>query len=442
MVGGAVRDALLGLPVTERDWVVVGSTPEAMLAQGYQPVGKDFPVFLHPRTHEEYALARTERKTAPGYHGFAFHAAPDVTLEQDLARRDLTINSIATKPISTSGEADFYLKKSVTPDLTQLIDPHGGVADLRAGVLRHVGDAFREDPVRILRLARFAARFPTFTVAPQTLALMRDMVQSGEVAHLVAERVWQELSRGLMADKPSRMFEVLRDCGALAVLLPELNRLWGVPQRADYHPEVDTGVHVMMVLDHSAQRQASLPVRFACLCHDLGKGTTPPDVLPRHIGHEERSLRLLQGVCERWRVPKECRELAEVVAREHSNIHRCGDFSAAALLRLLTRCDAIRRPARFDDVLHACLCDARGRLGFETTPYPQADRLTLALTAACTVATEDIAARALRDLPATPDQAPGARGEAVAQAMQTARQHAIEAALRVGAGHTGTASNT
>ncbi|MBY0464941.1 MAG: multifunctional CCA tRNA nucleotidyl transferase/2'3'-cyclic phosphodiesterase/2'nucleotidase/phosphatase, partial [Burkholderiales bacterium] len=250
MVGGAVRDALLGLPVTERDWVVVGSTPEAMLAQGYQPVGKDFPVFLHPRTHEEYALARTERKTAPGYHGFAFHAAPDVTLEQDLARRDLTINSIATKPITTSGEANFSSNKSVTPDLTRLIDPHGGLADLRAGVLRHVGDAFREDPVRILRLARFAARFPTFTVAPTTMALMRDMVQSGEVAHLVAERVWQELSRGLMADKPSRMFEVLRDCGALAVLLPELDRLWGVPQRADYHPEVDTGVHVMMVLDH------------------------------------------------------------------------------------------------------------------------------------------------------------------------------------------------
>ena len=429
MVGGAVRDALLGLPVTERDWVVVGSTPEAMLAQGYQPVGKDFPVFLHPRTHEEYALARTERKTAPGYRGFAFHAAPDVTLEQDLVRRDLTINSIATKPIPTSGKGDFLSNISVEPDLTQLIDPHGGVADLRAGVLRHVGDAFREDPVRILRLARFAARFPTFTVAPQTMALMRDMVQSGEVAHLVAERVWQELSRGLMADKPSRMFEVLRDCGALAVLLPELNRLWGVPQRADYHPEVDTGVHVMMVLDHSAQRQASLPVRFACLCHDLGKGTTPADVLPRHIGHEDRSLRLLQGVCERWRAPKECRELAEVVAREHSNIHRCGDFSAAALLRLLTRCDAIRRPARFDDVLHACLCDARGRLGFETTPYPQADRLTLALKAACTVATEDIAARALHDLPATPDQAPGARGEAVAQAIQAARQHAIEAVL-------------
>jgi len=433
MVGGAVRDALLGLPVTECDWVVVGSTPEAMLAQGYQPVGKDFPVFLHPHTHEEYALARTERKTAPGYHGFAFHAAPDVTLEQDLARRDLTINSIATKPIQSIEEGHFYSKKMASPDLTQLIDPHGGVVDLRAGVLRHVGDAFREDPVRILRLARFAARFPTFTVAPQTMALMRDMVQSGEVAHLVAERVWQELSRGLMADKPSRMFEVLRDCGALAVLLPELNRLWGVPQRADYHPEVDTGVHVMMVLDHSAQRQASLPVRFACLCHDLGKGTTPADVLPRHIGHEDRSLRLLQGVCERWRVPKECRELAEVVAREHSNIHRCGDFSAAAMLRLLTRCDAIRRPARFDDVLHACLCDARGRLGFETTPYPQADRLTLALTTACTVATEDIAARALRNLPATPDQAPGTRGEAVAQAIQAARQHAIEAVLNPGA---------
>jgi tRNA nucleotidyltransferase (CCA-adding enzyme) len=424
MVGGAVRDALLGLPVTERDWVVVGSTPEAMLAQGYQPVGKDFPVFLHPRTHEEYALARTERKTAPGYHGFAFHAAPDVTLEQDLARRDLTINSIATKPINKSVEGHFDSKSNTQPDLTQLIDPHGGVADLRAGVLRHVGDAFREDPVRILRLARFAARFPTFTVAPQTMALMRDMVASGEVAHLVAERVWQEVSRGLMSDQPSRMFEVLRACGALAVLLPELDRLWGVPQRADYHPEVDTGVHVMMVLDHSAQRQASLPVRFACLCHDLGKGTTPADVLPRHIGHEERSMRLMQGVCERWRVPKECRELAKVVAREHSNIHRCGDFSASAILRLLTRCDAFRRPSRFADVLHACLCDARGRLHFEQTPYPQADRLTLALDAANTVATHDVAAQALRNL-STPDVAAGARGEAVAMAIQTARQQAI-----------------
>ena len=439
MVGGAVRDALLGLPVTERDWVVVGSTPEAMLLQGYQPVGKDFPVFLHPRTHEEYALARTERKTAPGYHGFAFHAAPDVTLEHDLARRDLTINSIATKPIKKSAEGYFGHKSDIQPDLTQLIDPHGGVADLRAGVLRHVGDAFREDPVRILRLARFAARFPSFTVAPQTMALMRDMVASGEVAHLVAERVWQEVSRGLMADKPSRMFEVLRDCGALAVLLPELDRLWGVPQRADYHPEVDTGVHVMMVLDHSAQRQANLPVRFACLCHDLGKGTTPADVLPRHIGHEERSVRLLQGVCERWRVPKECRELAEVVAREHSNIHRCGDFSAPAILRLLTRCDAFRRPTRFADVLHACICDARGRRHFEQTPYPQADRLTLALDAANTVATNELAAQALRNL-TTPDVPAGARGDAVAMAIQTARQNAIARSWAVAA-H-GTAPHT
>ena len=434
MVGGAVRDTLLGLPVTERDWLVVGSTPEAMLARGYQPVGKDFPVFLHPRTHEEYALARTERKTAPGYHGFAFHAAPDVTLEQDLARRDLTINSIATKPIKKCAEDDFESTHGSQPDLTQLIDPHGGEADLRAGVLRHVGEAFREDPVRILRLARFAARFPSFTVAPQTMALMRDMVASGEVAHLVAERVWQEVSRGLMSNQPSRMFEVLRTCGALAVLLPELDRLWGVPQRADYHPEVDTGVHVMMVLDHSAQRQASLPVRFACLCHDLGKGTTPADVLPRHIGHEERSLRLLQGVCERWRVPKDCRELAEVVAREHSNIHRCGDFSASAILRLLTRCDAFRRPTRFADVLQACVCDARGRLHFEQTPYPQADRLALALDAANTVATNDVAAQALRNL-TTPDVAAGARGEAVALAIQTARQQAIARSWAVAAHH-------
>lgn len=421
MVGGAVRDALLGLPVTERDWVVVGSTPEAMLAQGYQPVGKDFPVFLHPRTHEEYALARTERKTAPGYHGFAFHAAPDVTLEQDLARRDLTINSIATKPITTSGEANFSSNKSVTPDLTQLIDPHGGLADLRAGVLRHVGDAFREDPVRILRLARFAARFPTFTVAPTTMALMRDMVQSGEVAHLVAERVWQELSRGLMADKPSRMFEVLRDCGALAVLLPELDRLWGVPQRADYHPEVDTGVHVMMVLDHSAQRQASLPVRFACLCHDLGKGTTPKDVLPKHIGHEERSARLLKGLCQRLRVPVECREIADVVAREHGNIHRSADFNASAQVRLLERCDAFRKPQRFADILLACECDARGRLGLENTPYPQRPRLLAALAAAQSVATDEVAAQAM---------AAGHSGPQIGEWIQRARVEAVAHAMK------------
>jgi tRNA nucleotidyltransferase (CCA-adding enzyme) len=413
LVGGAVRDALLSqasAPVAggihfDRDWVVVGATPEAMAAQGFLPVGKDFPVFLHPETREEYALARTERKTAPGYHGFHFHTDPGVTLEEDLARRDLTINAIA---VAEAGADD--------PATATLIDPHGGLRDLRAGVLRHVTAAFAEDPVRILRLARFAARFPGFSVAPETMALMRDMVAGGEADHLVAERVWQELSRGLMEQRPSRMFEVLRECGALARLLPEVDRLWGVPQRAEYHPEVDTGVHVMMVLDMSARLGASLPVRFACLCHDLGKGTTPTDVLPRHIGHEARSARLLQTLCERWRVPRECRELAEVVAREHGNIHRSGEFGAAALLRLLERCDALRRPDRFAEVLLACECDARGRLGFEERPYPQRDRLQQALKLALGVSTAEVAAEA---------QAAGITGAGVGERIHQARAAAL-----------------
>ena len=292
VVGGAVRDELLNLPVQDRDWVVVGATPEEMLAAGFRPVGKDFPVFLHPRTQEEYALARTERKTAPGYAGFAFHAAPDVTLEEDLARRDLTINAMARG------------------DDGVLVDPYGGQADLSARVFRHVGPAFVEDPVRILRLARFAARFTEFTVAPETMALMREMVGNGEVDALVPERVWQELSRGLMETQPSRMFDVLRECGALKRLLPELDRLWGVPQRAEYHPEIDTGVHVMMVVDTAARRDQELPVRFAALLHDLGKGTTPKDEWPRHIAHEARSVKLVDTVCARLKVPADCRDLA------------------------------------------------------------------------------------------------------------------------------------
>jgi tRNA nucleotidyltransferase (CCA-adding enzyme) len=376
MVGGAVRDALLGLPVNDRDWVVVGATPQEMIALGYLPVGRDFPVFLHPQTREEYALARTERKTARGYHGFVFHAQPNVTLEDDLARRDLTINAMAQA------------------DDGRLIDPFAGQADLRNRLLRHVTLAFREDPVRILRVARFAARFADFRVADETLALMRQMVEGGEVDALVPERVWQELARGLMEDKPSRMFEVLRECGALARLLPEVDRLWSVPQRADYHPEVDTGVHLMMVMDMSARLAAPLPVRFACLTHDLGKGTTPADILPRHIGHEERSARLLKGVCERLRVPTECKELAEVVAREHGNIHRSNDFGAAAIVRLLERCDAFRKPQRFELAMLACECDARGRGGMEEKPYPQRERLLAALAAAQSVATHEIAAQA------------------------------------------------
>jgi tRNA nucleotidyltransferase (CCA-adding enzyme) len=386
-VGGSVRDELLGLPVKDRDWVVVGATPEQMSALGYLPVGKDFPVFLHPQTREEYALARTERKTARGYKGFAIHTSPEVTLEEDLARRDLTINSIAVHGHSTLGMAKIAKN--------DLIDPYGGQRDLQARVLRHVTDAFREDPVRILRVARFAARFSDFRVAPETLQLMREMVQHGEADHLVAERVWQELARGLMEATPSRMFDVLIECGALKVLLPEADRLWGVPQRPDYHPEIDTGVHLLMVLDMSARLHAPLTVRLACLMHDLGKGTTPADMLPRHIGHEERSVKLLKAVCERLRIPVDCKELAEVVAREHGNIHRSGDFSAAALVRLLERCDAFRKPARFGEILLACECDARGRLGFAEQPYPQRERLAGTLAAAQAVDTAAIAQQAM-----------------------------------------------
>jgi tRNA nucleotidyltransferase (CCA-adding enzyme) len=397
-VGGAVRDALLGLPVNDTDWVVVGATPDAMIAAGYLPVGKDFPVFLHPETREEYALARTERKTGRGYHGFSFQAAPDVTLEQDLARRDLTINAIAQAEDGS------------------LIDPYGGQQDLGRKVLRHVTDAFREDPVRILRVARFAARFHHFSLAPETMELMRAMVADGEADHLVPERVWQELARGLMEEKPSRMFEILRECGALARILPEVDRLWGVPQRADYHPEVDTGVHNMMVLDMSARLDAPLPVRFACLTHDLGKGTTPQEVLPRHIGHEQRSAKLLQGVCNRLRVPNECRELADVVAREHGNIHRSGEFGAAAVVRLLERCDAFRKPQRFEQVLLACECDARGRLGLEEQAYPQRARLLAALTAARAVDTATLAAQAREQ---------GLSGEAIGERIQHARVQVV-----------------
>ena len=398
MVGGAVRDALLGLPVQDRDWVVVGATPEALAAQGYVPVGKDFPVFLHPASREEYALARTERKTAQGYRGFAVHAAPDVTLEEDLARRDLTINAIAQG------------------DNGVLTDPYGGQRDIAARVLRHVTDAFAEDPVRILRVARFAARFPDFSIAPDTMALMQRMVTDGEVDALVPERVWQELARGLMAQQPSRMFEVLRECGALTKLLPEVARLWGVPQRAEYHPEVDTGVHLMMVLDMAAQLQAPIEVRFACLGHDLGKGTTPQAEWPRHIGHEERSARLLKALCLRLRVPNDCSELADVVAREHGNIHQSSEFGAAALVRLLERCDAFRKPERFADILLACECDARGRLGLNEQSYPQRQRLLGALTAAQSVNTAEVAAAA---------EAQGLSGAAIGQAVQAARTQAL-----------------
>ncbi|KFB69852.1 multifunctional CCA addition/repair protein [Candidatus Accumulibacter vicinus] len=351
-VGGAIRDELLGLPVQDRDYVVVGATAEEMLARGFKPVGKDFPVFLHPHSHAEYALARTERKTGHGYQGFAFHAAPEVTLREDLARRDLTINAIAR---AADGS---------------LIDPYHGVDDLSARVLRHVGPAFAEDPVRVLRLARFAARFPEFTVAPETLALIRSMAAGGELDHLVAERVWQELAKGLMEVRPSRMFEVLRAGGALLRLLPELDRLFGVAQRADYHPEVDTGVHVLMVVDQAAQRGFALPVRWAALLHDLGKGTTPETDLPRHPGHEERSVELAGEVCARLKVPVDCRDLALLVARCHGKVHRAHELTAATIVRLLEKTDALRRPGRFEQLLEACTCDFHGRLGWQDRPYP------------------------------------------------------------------------
>jgi tRNA nucleotidyltransferase (CCA-adding enzyme) len=363
VVGGAVRDELLGLPVQDRDHVVVGATPEEMLAQGYKPVGKDFPVFLHPQTREEYALARTERKTAPGYKGFVFHAAPDVTLEQDLARRDLTINAIARAEDGT------------------LTDPFGGRADLAARVLRHVGPAFAEDPVRILRVARFAARFPGFAVAEETLALMRVMVDNGEVDHLVPERVWQELSRGLMEAKPSRLLDVLRACGALARVLPEVDRLFGVPQPAAHHPEVDTGAHLMLVVDHAASCRHPLPVRYAALLHDLGKGATAQADWPHHHGHEARGVALVEAVSERMRAPADCRDLAVLAAREHGVIRKADELRAGTLVQLLERVDGLRRPERFAQLLVACECDFRGRPGYAAQPYPPADILPRALAA-------------------------------------------------------------
>ena len=397
VVGGAVRDRLLGLPVQDRDHVVVGATPEAMLARGFKPVGKDFPVFLHPDSHEEYALARTERKTAPGYKGFVFHAAPDVTLEADLARRDLTINAIAQDESGT------------------LVDPFGGQADLAARVLRHVGPAFAEDPVRVLRVARFAARFPDFHVAEETLALMRLMADNGEVDHLVPERVWQELSRGLMEARPSRMLEVLHACGALAKVLPELERLFGVPQPAEHHPEVDTGAHILRVVDQAAARRFPLPVRFAALLHDLGKGATPHAEWPHHHGHEATGAVLAEAVSERLRAPAECRDLAVLAAREHGVIHDAASLRPATVVRLLERVDALRRPERFGQLLEACECDFRGRPGWEDRPWPAGSILRSALVAVQALDAGAIAA-------ATADKAQ------IAQRVHEARVAALKSA--------------
>ncbi len=342
-VGGSVRDQLLGLPAVDRDYVVVGATVDEMLAAGYQPVGKDFPVFLHPKTKEEYALARTERKSGRGYTGFAFQAEPDVTLEEDLLRRDLTINAMAVDADGT------------------LIDPYGGARDIAAKVLRHVSDAFAEDPLRVLRLARFAARFTDFNVAPETLALCKKLVADGEVRELVAERVWQEISRGLMEAQPARMFEVLRACGALAELAPELDRLWGVPQNAKWHPEIDTGIHVMQVIDYAANRHWPLATRFAALTHDLGKGLTPADILPAHHAHEARSARLVDALSVRWRVQRDVAELARSVAAEHGNLGKLADMRPATVHDVLMRCDVMRRPERFVQMLDACEADKASR---------------------------------------------------------------------------------
>ncbi len=394
-VGGAVRDKLLGLPVQDHDWVVVGSTPEQMVQRGFKPVGSDFPVFLHPDTHEEYALARTERKVAQGYKGFTVYATPEVTLEQDLLRRDFTINAIAQ-----DAEGN-------------LIDPYGGQDDLKAGVLRHVSAAFAEDPVRILRAARFVARFG-FSIAPETLQLMRRMVDNGEVDALVAERVWQELARGLMEKHPSSFFTMLRECGALKKILPELDAMFGVAQTAIYHPEIDCGIHAMLVLDDTAQHGYALEVRFAALGHDFGKGNTPADILPRHIGHEMRSVDLLKIVCERLRVPGECRDLALLVARYHGNIHRAKELRADTIIKLFDSCDLWRKPERFPLILQACESDARGRSGHENDAYPQTAYLLSCAQAAQAVNAGDIA-RACTDKNLIADKVREARIAAVEQ---------------------------
>ena len=409
IVGGAVRDALLGLPVKDRDWVVVGATPEEMVARGFRPVGKDFPVFLHPGTQEEYALARTERKTAPGYRGFVFHTSPEVTLEDDLVRRDLTINAIARAEDGT------------------LTDPFGGQDDIRDKVFRHVSGAFGEDPVRILRVARFAARFPGFRVAPETNDLMRKMVDQGEVDALVPERVWQEVSRGLMERQPSRMLDVLRECGALARIMPELDKLWGVPQPPLHHPEVDTGVHMMMVIDYAADAGYELEVRFAALMHDLGKGITPPDAWPSHHGHEGLGLKLIDQLCRRLKVPNDCRELAMMTAREHGNVSRAGTLRPNTLVTLFERCDAFRKPQRFEQMLRASECDFRGRgtasISFRDKPYPQAAHLLRTLAAARAV---DAGAVALRYVE---------QKQRIAQAVHAARVLAVRSLLRFPTGN-------
>lgn len=400
LVGGAVRDGMLGLPVKERDWVVVGATPDDLLGQGYRPVGRDFPVFLHPQTHEEYALARTERKTGPGYRGFEVHFAPDVSLEDDLRRRDLTINAMARDAAGA------------------LVDPYGGSADLGARVLRHVSASFAEDPVRILRVARFAARYVPlgFTVAPETIALMRSMVESGEVDALVPERAWQETLKALGEPAPDAFIEVLRDCGALARVFPELDALWGVPQPERWHPEIDTGVHMLLVMRAAAKLTDSPRIRFAALTHDLGKGETPASLWPRHIGHEERSARLVRRLADRLRIPTDFRHLAELTARWHGLAHRALELKPSTILELFEHCDALRRPERFREFLVACEADFRGRTGWEARSYPEAELLGSALDAALAVAL-------------APEERQGLGGEEIGAAIRRKRLTAIGASL-------------
>ncbi len=403
LVGGAIRDELLGLPVRERDWVVVGATPEELLRQGYRPVGRDFPVFLHPETREEHALARTERKLGPGYRGFAIHCAPDVTLEDDLRRRDLTVNALAR---NREGE---------------LVDPWGGRRDLEARVLRHVSPAFAEDPVRILRVARFAARFAGlgFTVAPETVEMMRAMVAAGEADALVPERVWQETLKALAEPHPEAFLSVLRDCGALARVFPELDALWGVPQPERWHPEVDTGAHMLLVMRQAACLSESPRVRFAALVHDLGKGATPPALWPRHIGHEERGATLVRKLADRLRIPTDYRHLGELTARWHGLVHRALELRASTVMDLLEHCDALRRPDRFREFLLACEADFRGRPGWEQRSYPEGDLLRAALTAALGATLE-------------PEERRGLDGERIGEALRRRRIAAIGAAMEGG----------
>ncbi|AVT60162.1 multifunctional CCA addition/repair protein [Pectobacterium versatile] len=376
LVGGAVRDSLLGLPVTEKDWVVVGATPENLLAQGYQQVGKDFPVFLHPVSRDEYALARTERKSGKGYTGFICHAAPDVTLEQDLLRRDLTINAIART------------------ERGDLIDPYNGRRDLENRLLRHVSDAFSEDPLRVLRVARFAARFAHlgFQIAEETMALMQKMAHEGELAYLTPERVWKETEKALGTSSPDVYFQVLRDCGALAVLFPEIDNLYGVPAPAKWHPEIDTGIHTMMTVAMAARLSPEIDVRFATLCHDLGKGLTPPELWPRHLGHGPAGVKLVEALCQRLRVPNPIRDLAKLVAEYHDLVHTVQVLQPKTLLKLFDAIDVWRKPQRLEQLALTSEADARGRAGFEENPYPQGDYLREAFRVASQVSSTAVVA--------------------------------------------------